>query len=734
MAGVFAAGSALSAAPKGERAASPGDYLSYSGFAVPATPVLPPHEVHPSLWFRATDRERLVQLKAADGFSRERWAAVVRLADLNSVLPPAPPTPVPIDRLDESIHRYYGRMSMMARASALAGFLETDPVLQQRYLARSRELLLRAYDGPIFLLDSRVTSSPVDEIYRGTWLQDYVDAYDTLQGELTPADDREIRRRLSLEAECIYENLYRWTPTSPHNHLSKPAWGLGSAALALSDDPRAKAWLARALEAANRNTRYFFAADGNYREGSHYSIFSLTNYVPFLYNYRNVSGVDDFPVFQPAFEYMVEVRNSRGWMPNIGDSYLKPTPTHLVAAAYRTARTKLSRAAPLSEILQWSYASASLAPFESDSKQNGVNYTGATLDYPLPIDEFLTHDPSIVATPPDCPASVFLESGESVFRTDWTRVGPGERYLLFHAVASADNHGHPDHLSFILEAEGQMMASDAGYARGNYHDTSRLGWYATAAAHNVLTVDGEAAVDEAPNRTPASLFRAALPSLVLERKETVFPHGARWQRTIAMIANDFFVVFDQVQSPAPARLAGYLHGGRGQLTGSESRWTWTFGHDAYGAPACLDVWLSAGAATVERKMGEITYIKGDYQASPYLQLAQDGRSLAWVTLLKPRGVAPASDFLVEPSSTGFTVRSGGRVVSILAQRGGGATIRAGDVATDAAMAIVQRDLSGRVLSYGLIDGSRLSLGDQMAWRSPAPTSSAAEPGPLPTDR
>ena len=33
--------------------APPGFYTSYTGFAIPAEPVLPAHETHPSLWFRA---------------------------------------------------------------------------------------------------------------------------------------------------------------------------------------------------------------------------------------------------------------------------------------------------------------------------------------------------------------------------------------------------------------------------------------------------------------------------------------------------------------------------------------------------------------------------------------------------------------------------------------------------------------------------------------------------------
>ncbi|QYM78974.1 alpha/beta hydrolase fold domain-containing protein [Horticoccus luteus] len=695
-------------------------YTRYTGFAIPAEPRLPARETHPSLWFRTADLPALKARLNADDFMRTRWAAVLHRADL-TVSPP--PAPVAGDET-KRIHEYYGAMSMAARAHALVALLVDDPAAQAAHRQRAIELLSRAYDGPIFDLDSSVQGSPVDEIYRAAWLQNYAHAYDCVQPSLTPEQDKVIRARLAREAQCVYDNLYVWSPKSPHNHLSKPAWGLGSMALTLSAEPQALAWLGRAIEATNRNTRYFFSGDGIYREGSHYLIFSLTNFLPFLYHYRNVSGVDGFTAFQPVFEAMVEARNSRGWLPNIADSYLRPTPTHLAAVAYRDASTALSSTAKLGAVLQWSYESADLAPFEKERADSGFNYTGASWDYPLEIDELLTHDPTIVPTPPDADPNVFLTGGQTYFRDAWVSHGANQRYLLFHGVANGDNHEHDDHLSFILEAADQMMCSDSGYSRGTYTGGERMQWYVTAAAHNTLTLDNQPATDAAPSQTPPSLFRVNRPGLVGEEKQAFFGKNGDWKRAIFWVAGDYYIVSDRVNATHTGRIASYLHGGRGQLTIDGARRSWSYQDDRYGRTAVLHSWIAAPQATIAEKSGELTYIKGDYAAFPYLETSRTAQHTAWLTLLQPRP-AGGKPFEVRDESRGdvsaLTITTPDHACLVAAQPVGGKPITVGDVETDGAFALVRRDLSGRVLAFSVLEATTLKVGGREIWHSARPT-------------
>lgn len=685
------------AEPKSREKAPAGFYDGYTGFSLPADPVLPAQETHPSLWFRAADLPALKARLEADEFSRRRWAAVQKLADLTR---PVPAAPTAKDKT-EVIHKYYGAVSIAARAHAFVALLLDDPALVAAHRTRARELLLRAYDGPIFELDSNVKSSAVDEIYRGAWLQNYAHAYDCLQPHLSPADDAAIRARLAREAQCVHENLYRWTPESPHNHLSKPAWGLGSMALALSADPRAKDWLARALEASNKNTRYFFSGDGLYREGTHYLVFSLTNFVPFLWHYRHVSGVDGFTAFQPVFEAMVETRNSRGWLPNFEDSYLRPTPTHLVAAAYRGAKTHLHSRAPLAEVLHWSYTSADLHPFENERAGSGLNYTGASWDYPLELDELLTHDPALRATPPDAAPNRFLAGGQTALRTPWTLRGRGQRYLLFHGVAVADNHNHDDQLSFIIEAEGQLMASDCGYSRGTYAGAERTAWYNTAPAHNTLTFDGKPASRSPSNTTPRS-ERWEQPGLVIEQKtEFALPKSAVWKRAICWIGDDYYAVIDRVFAKQEMAVKAYLHGGRGSLTTESGERTWTYNADRYGAAARLRSWVAAPGGQIEVKQGEMTYIKGDFAPFPYLEITSASAGTPTIMLLKPAALDDSTPFKVEDVSNAqrtALVVTEAAAQTVLAVGARDTTALAG-IETDAALFVVRRDSHGRVLQH-----------------------------------
>jgi hypothetical protein len=689
-------------------------YESYTGFAIPAEAVLPAQETHPSLWFKAADLPALQAKLTADDYARRRWTATLKLADLAAPLPTAPTA---TDKTDV-IHKYYGAVSIAARAHALAALLGDEPT-RAAHRQRAIELLLRAYDGPIFELDSNKKGSAVDEIYRGAWLQNYAHAYDCIQPSLPPDVDRQIRERLAREAQCVYDNLYKWTPTSPHNHLSKPAWGLGSMALALSAHPQAKAWLARAIEATNKNTRYFFSGDGIYREGSHYLMFSLTNFVPFLYHYRNVSGVDGFTAFQPVFEAMVQVRSSHGWLPNIEDSYIRPTPTHLVAGAYRSAKTKLHSSAPLAEVLAWSYRTTDLTAFEKERGESGLNYTGASWDYPLEIDELLTHDASIKETAPDAAPNQLLDGGQAVLRTGWTKTGAGQRYLLFHGVAVADNHNHDDQLSFILEAESQIMCSDGGYSRGTYEGAERTAWYNKAPAHNTLTFDGKPAGDDVSNDTPETRHWEQPGLVVVAKTERDLPKGGSWRRTIGWIGGDYYVVVDHVASPKTAELKAYLHGGRGALTTNGPEYTWTYSADRYGPAAKLRAWVAAPKSTTETKQGELTYIKGDYAPFPYLETTYRPGTPA-VTVLKPAGLNETKAFAVEERSgdgySAFVITAGDEKTVVIAVADQHKASVDG-VETDAPLAIVRRDARGKVLNHftgGLgttlrVDGQTLAL-------------------------
>ena len=534
-------------------------YETYSGWAVSSTPVLPASEAHPQLWFGADDLDAL-QAKWADPAYADIVARIRR--DISTYKSRNPESTDPGDR------------AQMAKTLAFAWIVDGDLVAR----LRGYQALLLAYENVPRTETNDDFDGDIDEIYRATWLQNFCAAYDWLYDVLSPEDEATIRAALAHETDLLADNMVsgvRYAPR-PHNHRSKPAYAVGTAALTLSDHERASAWLALSLEQQNTTTRYQFSADGVYREGSHYWLYTLVNGLPFLWQYRQVSGVDLFPAYQPTFEWAVQVRTGRGWLPALEDGFPKPAPTHMVAAAYASAPTILHPTAPLSEILQWNWETTD---FFTD------NYTGATNDVVWSVDEFLTADASIPATPPGVSPTVRLESGQVVFRSDWAAGDPDTRYLLFHGVASADNHDHPDLLSYVIDAENTPLAVDAGYGPGGFSD-DRRGWYTSAQAHNIVTVNGFPVRDESIQRNEGPEQTAFVNGSALDAAEMRAPNngvrgGAIVTRGIAFLDDAFYAVYDHVEAANEASIQVHLHG-RGQPVRTANRATWTAPNDAVG--------------------------------------------------------------------------------------------------------------------------------------------------------
>ncbi len=601
-------------------------HLTYDGFTISETPVLPSKEIPISLWFHKKDIPAM-RAKRYDRVGADLWKRLQNSKHLTNKLPQV----VKKEDPKKVIHEYYGAMSQIAACNAFM-FLMTN---KSTFRNMAVEALKRAYDGPIYEFDPR-DKNAADEIYRATWNQNYAAAYDWIKGDLTRAEDKIIRPRLVREAAYCSANLFYWA-SSPHNHLSKPAWGLGSLALALCGDKDAATWLKTALQASNMNTHYFFSGDGLYREGSHYFLFSTLNLIPFMYHYRNVSGVNTFETFQPMFEYVLIVRNGKGWLPNIEDSFIRPYPTNWLTGPYRNSNTKLSRTAKLGQLLQWNYFNTDYAPFKATEKSSGFNYTGASWDFPLELINFITWQPKVKTQAPDLNGTEFMKCGLSIFRNVYNKPDK-QLYLLFQGVPEADNHNHFDQLSFITFAYGQMMASDSGYTRKSYGQKCRKEWYITPRAHNVVMFNGKAPTDAKQNRPAASTTRFNGGAFDFEEKTAPFPDkAAKLSRAIAFPGQLFWVVIDRVTGDKPGKIESNFHGGRASLKNTSGTWLWSFSRDHYGPAAKMYNWIiSREPVRTEVKQGEITYLKKDYKPFPYLLTSVKSSSLLSMNIMFPQ--------------------------------------------------------------------------------------------------
>ncbi|MDQ8186750.1 heparinase II/III family protein [Pelagicoccus sp. SDUM812002] len=684
-------------------------YHTYNGFELPSEVTMPSSEVHPSLWFSKGEVGALRAKKDADSVAAVYWQDVLASEFVLAELPPVPK----LDDDKKIVHKYYGTLTQVAAYNAFLYQVSQDGK-KSAYLEKAVEALKRGYEGPLYQLDPIVKGSAVDEIYQGVWAQSMAAAYDWVQPALSDEDDAIIRAHLVEHAQYMHENLWSWAG-SPHNHLSKPAWGLGSLALCLSDHHEAKAWLERAVAASNANTRYFFSRDGVYREGAFYFLFSFINFVPFLYHYENTTGFDGFSVFQPAFEWPIVTRNGKGWTPNIEDSFIKPYPSQLVAGAFRDKPTSLHRSAPFSEVLQWNFLNTDYSVFVKAEEKTGYNYTGASWDYPKPLMEYLCYQPDIVATEPNVAPVLFLESGQSVFRSDWNYNDPKSRTLLFQGVAEADNHEHYDHLSFILQAENQMMSSDAGYTQASYGQAIRREWYLTAEAHNVVLADGEAPSDKAPNLAPFSRSRLLSPFFSCEIKAAPYAGGGEHQRLVAMLEGDRFAIFDQVDLPVAGDLEIVMHGGRADLEIEGDLLSWTYQEDDYGPAAGLRQWFWGNGFETNELSGELTYIKGDFASFPYVKHTKTGANALGLSLLDPVAVGEAGEAYSyeRKSDTAVVVRNSSGSEWVAANRTGKA-ISESNWESDALFSYFKIASATRVRAAA-VEGKTMRVGEDIAF-------------------
>jgi len=626
---------------------------SHSGFKVSTTMVVPEKEIHPSLWLTEDGLEKFKTQLDADETIRDYWSEIKSHRFLNSPFPQVvSPDKMWIPELananNKNIHKYYGEMTQIPLYSAFLAWMTEDPTEKKRLINRAKEALMRAFDGPFYELDptgSGVDKS-IDEIYIAIWSQSICAAYDFAHPFLSNEENAIIRARLLKLARHTHKHLKSWA-SGPHNHLSKPAWGLATFALTLSEEPDATDWFRNAMEAANRNTSYHFTADGIYREGGMYYIFSWLNYVPFLYHYKNVSGVDYFEDFKETFEWGIIGRNAQGWIMNVEDSFIRPVPTQMVAKAFKDHQSFLAPNVPFSEVLQWNSQTTNYQPYRDIEKISGFNYTGATWDYPKELYELITYDPSIPVHAPTVDPTIFMEGGQTFFRDHWTNDEEDQYYLLFHNVPQADNHDHSDTLSFIVYAKNQMMASDSGYTRSSYGEDIRYTYYRRPKAHNTITFDDIPLGDFIENEPNPSEDRLNTSFFDLEKKSAPFRKylGIPWgtaQRTIAFVQGEYFLVLDEVQGQVDGeKLDGkfdvFFHGGRSSIEQDGNLFTWSYENDRYGDKAKLLTYQLSPGSLIEVTDLESTYIKSDYAHYPTLRTSKAGSSGLFGQILYPLG-------------------------------------------------------------------------------------------------
>jgi len=577
------------------------------GFTVSTDPILPAQETHPSLYFHSEDVIQLQNRKTDPAYSFY-WNDIQSDVSQYRYVDPA--------------YQDENDRPKLAKTMAFWWIMEQDTLAGDKAI----DALLLAFDGV-----PQTGDKPYDEIYRATWLQNYCAAYDWIYDQLSTEQDSIIRAKIAGETQYLRDNLTQGERLAPrpHNHRSKPAWAICTAALTLSNHPNASDWLEYGLTQVNTVTEHQFTHDGIYKEGGHYWVYSAINFIPFLWHYLNVSGVDLFPDYKSAFTWPVAVRMGQGWIPNFEDSYIKPAPTHLVANAYQSTPTDFHSSASLGNILQWNFTNAKI--FDP-------SYTGATNDVTWEIDNFILYDASIEPITPDCHPTVKLEGGQIAFRNQWEK-GDGHRYLLFHGPAPGDNHNHPDQLSYVFEAGDGFLAPDAGYGPDGFSDDRRNSWYTTNQAHNIITANFYAPMYIPANVTAPTPYFIKNDFFEFAEKQMAFKvfGDLTQKRGIAFIGRNYWIVTDLLVGGTKDYLyRSYFHG-RGSFTRDGNYASWTTPYGRYGTSVRLDGFFFPADMTISEQTGYLSLFK-DEGTYTYLAMDQQAQDAMYMNIFIPNNV------------------------------------------------------------------------------------------------
>jgi hypothetical protein len=412
--------------------------------------------------------------------------------------------------------------------------------------------------------------------WRSKELIDYLIAYDLLRGAgETPASLAASQAKL----QAFAGNLYRQSTTPflgvsfysavKNNHTLMTAAALGMAAVVLNETSSPDAnqqpsrWAGAGLYTidnvlwrdAQRQSDSTQVA--GYAEGPYYCKYALLNCLPYfraMGNFlpdgrlpctfggstRSIRNPFFDPKYDQLYEWLTAIRLPDGRLPALEDSYvdmgvpelaLTGKPQYVKPMYY----SKMSGTGMASELAQLRDAT--------------VDMRAAWLAA------------AVAPTAPAHPAlTVLPASGNLIFRS-----GSDSAATYLHVYgrggltqSNSGGHNQGDASSFILHAQGQLLALDPGYL--SYGRRAEVG---AATSHNLVLVDGAGPALGTPgatNSAPAAIQRTfQTPQLGYGEVTTTYQNASLTRKTL-FVRNTYFLLADAVSAAAPHAYTWQLHG------------------------------------------------------------------------------------------------------------------------------------------------------------------------------
>lgn len=461
----------------------------------------------------------------------------------------------------------------ICRAAAFIFFVESD----NTYGDKAREYLLDI---------SREAYSSLDERYNNIiWDAEIIGlvtlAYDFLKGNNYDFGDDEPAVRDEIEGitSSLYYDLVVASPSyvppnlkllwelgegEKTNYGVKFASAVGLAAIVLNDNSSSSSshqprqWIDYAMNKLHRHFGLWLVDnDGGWAEGPHYQRFSAANYIPFAIAHHNfVNGeAEEYngtvyppltgnPDFNANAEWGVKIRQPNGARPDIDDSYRNSWFYNGYLASHLD-----------NPLLAWDYQ-VSNRPYYHDSSTHNMD-----------VEMICCFDTEYPYTAPDFTTIFLPEAGQAVFRSGWEDEAVYMCLLAENGLArtGGDSHEHPDNMSFVIYALGELLAMDSGYISWAERDRVRF-----AENHSLILVDGQgppASDLMGSNGTDAFLENYFATGSFDYTEVTTSYQNTFFRRCAAFLQNQIFLFTDYLDAVSGHTYDWLLHGNGGGDSG-----------------------------------------------------------------------------------------------------------------------------------------------------------------------
>lgn len=367
-------------------------------------------------------------------------------------------------------------------------------------------------------------------------------AFDRIHEHLSGAEKKAILDHIEYHGAATYEYLRDGVEIHlayQQSHPQQAMHALLTTALAVATDSPAAAEWTDFLVRQYVNRIAWTSEDGGYFEGQTYG-HKFRWILEGLVAMRTATGIDAFkmPNIRRSGDFWLYCMSLNYWYEHGGDIYSLIWPYGNPADGYIT---NLMASMNHNRYVQW--------------------WSDTVFTNPVHIPFYYLSQTRLAPKPPvDIPqARLFPQTGQ-VSAFDRFYDHGGNRMFFRSSPWGAHSHSHADQNNFVIHANGEIMAADAGYYT-YYGDEYHRNWSVTTAPHNTILVNGQGQPKDIESKgkitgffeSPGYHFFVGDASAAYEEPLEVY------KRSILYLRPDVWIVYDELKASEPSEFGWLLN-------------------------------------------------------------------------------------------------------------------------------------------------------------------------------